>query len=347
MKQKGDEEVTIDDVARVAGVSPATVSRCLNNPDIVRPALKSKVAEAIKELDYVPHGAARSLASRRSRMIGAIFPSLDSVLFGGALEALQAEIADAGYTLIVASSGYDTARERKHIRNLLTSGVDALMLVGGAREQEVYRPILRRKVPFVLIWVDQAEGGHPCVGFDNEAAAVTVARHLLDMGHRRIAVISGFAESNDRAAARIAGVRTALGERGLALDEGNLVETAFGVREGREALRRLVTRSPSPTAVICGSDLFAYGAMFECATLGMRVPDDISITGFDDMWMSGELTPGLTTVRTPRHEMGALAGRYLFSKLNGEDLPPPRSLGFELIVRGSTAPPARRRATKS
>ena len=93
----------------------------------------------------------------------------------------------------------------------------------------------------------------------------------------------------------------------------------------------------------CGSDIFAYGAMFECVTLGMRVPDDISITGFDDMWMSSELPPGLTTVRTPRHDMGALAGRYLFSKLNGEDLPPPRALGFELIVRGSTAPPAVRR----
>lgn len=129
---------TQEDVARAAGVSPATVSRCLNNPEIVRPAVKARVETAMRALDYVPHGAARSLASRRSRMIGAIFPSLDSALFGGALEALQSEIADAGYTLVVASSGYDVGRERDHVRNLLASGIDALMLVGGARDEVVY-----------------------------------------------------------------------------------------------------------------------------------------------------------------------------------------------------------------
>ena len=132
-------EATQEDVARAAGVSAATVSRCLNRPDIVRPALQAKVEAAIRALDYVPHGAARSLASRRSRMIGAIFPSLDSALFGGALEALQSEIAESGHTLVVASSNYDPARERDHVRNLLASGIDALMLVGGARDEVVYR----------------------------------------------------------------------------------------------------------------------------------------------------------------------------------------------------------------
>ena len=138
---------TLEDVAREAGVSPATVSRCLNNPGIVRPLLKAKVDAAIEKLDYVPHGAARSLASRRSRLIGAIFPSLDSALFGGTLEALQGEIAGSGYTPVVASSGYDPEQERNHLRNMLASGIDALMLVGAAREASVYRLIRQRQGP--------------------------------------------------------------------------------------------------------------------------------------------------------------------------------------------------------
>ncbi len=331
---------TLEDVAREAGVSPATVSRCLNNPGIVRPQLKAKVDAAIEKLDYVPHGAARSLASRRSRLIGAIFPSLDSALFGGTLEALQSEIADSGYTPVVASSNYDPEQERNHLRNMLASGIDALMLVGAAREASVYRLIRRRKVPYVLTWVAGTDGTHPCIGFDNRAAAAAVTRHLLDMGHRRFAMISGATANNDRAAGRLAGVQAALEERGLTLDPTRIITRPFGVEEGRAALRLLMAREPRPTAIICGADPFAYGALLECQNLGLAVPDDLSITGFDDMWLSASLPPGLTTLRTPRNEMGTLAGRYMLSVLAGEETLPPRPLDFELIVRGSTGPPS-------
>ncbi len=333
--------VTLDDVAREAGVSPATVSRCLNNPGIVRPQLKAKVDAAIEKLDYVPHGAARSLASRRSRLIGAIFPSLDSALFGGTLESLQCEIASAGYTLVVASSNYEPEQECNHLRNMLASGIDALMLVGAAREAAVYRLIGQRQVPYVLTWVAGPDGAHPCIGFDNRAAAAAVTRHLLDMGHRRFAMISGITATNDRAAARLAGVRAALEEHGVMLDPALTVEQPFGVEAGRAALRQLMAKEPRPTAVICGADPFAYGALLESQSLGLKVPDDVSVTGFDDMWLSASLPPGLTTVRTPRKQMGALAGRYLLSILAGEETVPPSPLDFELIVRGSTGPPSR------
>jgi LacI family transcriptional regulator len=161
-------------------------------------------------------------------MIGAIFPSLDSALFGGALEALQSEIASSGYTLVVASSNYDPEREHHHVRNLLASGIDALMLVGGVRDDAIYRLIDRKNLPYVLIWVSQAEGGHPCIGFDNQAAAGALTRHLLDMGHRRIAVISGYLVGNDRATARMAGIEAALADRDLTLREDYVVETRDG-----------------------------------------------------------------------------------------------------------------------
>ena len=330
---------TQEDVARAAGVSPATVSRCLNTPEIVRPALQAKVKAAIQALDYVPHGAARSLASRRSRMIGAIFPSLDSALFGGTLEALQSEVAHAGYTLVVASSNYDTERERDHVRTLVASGIDALMLVGGARDEEIYRTIQSRKIPYVLAWVAAAAGSHPCIGFDNAAAAAAVTHHLIDIGHRRLAVVSGYVAGNDRAAARLAGVRTALAARGLSLDPACVLERPFGVESGREAFRRLMAVEPRPTAVVCGAEPFAYGAIFESAALGLAVPRDVSVTGYDDYWLAAQIAPGLTTVRTPRREMGRLAGRYLLSVLAGKAPLAPRPLDFELVLRGSTAPP--------
>ncbi len=332
---------TLEDVARVAGVSPATVSRCLNTPEIVRPALKVKVEAAIRELHYVPHAAARSLASRRSRMIGAIFPSLDSALFGGALEALQSEVAGSGYTLVVASSNYSVERERDHVHNLLASGIDALMLVGAERPRDVYQLIDRKNIPCVTIWVSRGDGHHPCIGFDNEAAAAAVTRHLLDMGHCQIGVIIGFLQNNDRQTDRLAGVKAALAEQGLSLSDNHVVERPFGVDEGREAFRLLMSSDRAPTAVICGSEPFAYGAIFESQTLGLNVPRDVSVTGFDDMWLASQITPGLTTVRTPRRQMGALAGRYLLSVLAGKETRMPRPLNFELILRGSTAPPRR------
>lgn len=321
-------------------MSPATVSRCLNNPEIVRPVLKAKVEAAIRALDYVPHGAARSLASRRSRMIGAIFPSLYSDLFGGALEALQNEVNRAGYTLVVASSSYDIEQEVEHIQKFLASGVDALMLVGGSREPEAYRAIQRKKTPYVLTWVSQAAGGHPCIGFDNEAAARAVTRHLLDIGHRRIAVISGTLSDNDRAEARIVGIKAALIERGLRLKADHVIQCPFGLEEGRQAFRQVMALKPRPTAVICGSEPFAYGAIFESEALGLKVPRDVSVTGFDDMWLASHITPALTTVRTPREAMGLQAGRYLLAVLDGQAPVPPRPLDFELVVRESTAPPA-------
>ncbi|MEM7226697.1 MAG: LacI family DNA-binding transcriptional regulator [Pseudomonadota bacterium] len=333
--------MTLEDVARSAGVSPATVSRCLNTPSLVRPALKAKVQEAIERLEYLPNGAARALASQRSRMIGAVFPSLDSTLFGGALEALQGEISTEGYTLVVAATSYSAARERSHVQNLLASGIDALVLVGAERPPEVYRMIERKGIPYVLIWIDRTEGAHPCIGFDNHGAGQAVARHLLDMGHRHIAMVSGPLAENDRAKSRLAGVRTALAERGLSLPADHLIERPFGVAGGREAFRLLMSRQPRPTAIVCGSEPFAYGAIFESQAMGVAIPGEVSVTGFDDMWLAAQITPSLTTVRTPQRQMGAEAGRYLLSRLSGKEIAAGRPLDFELVVRASSGPPPR------
>jgi len=339
MKQPLAPPPNLDDVARTAGVSPATVSRCLNNPGIVRAEIRDHVMAVIDELGYVPHAAARALASRRSRTIGAIFPSLESSLFGGTIGALQARLAAAGYTLAVAATGYDLAREHDHVRNLIASGVDGLILVGAIREDKTYGLMAQKNIPCVLLWVSDPDAPHVCIGFDNFQAAVKITDYLVDLGHRKFAMISGRTEGNDRAAARLMGFRNALTTHGVEIADDRIIECDFGISQGRTAFRTLMTRDDPPTAVICGSEPFAYGAIFEAKSMGLDVPGDVSVTGFDNMELAAQITPGLTTVQTPQVEMGEIAGDYLLARLAGDTVDAPLPLETTLIVRGSTGAP--------
>ncbi|MBR7889496.1 LacI family DNA-binding transcriptional regulator [Marinomonas sp. A79] len=327
------------DVAQAAGVAPVTVSRYLNDPSLVSDRSKQKIGDAIKALNYVPHAAARTLASKRSRMIGCIVPSLDSSLFGRALEVFQNHISTAGYNLILASNNYDHDKEREHIHQMISHGVDALLLIGSSRDESVYQLLNDKKIPYILTWTVDAKEDHPCIGFSNHDAAASITDYLMDLGHKKFAVISGATQYNDRASNRLAGVRSALAKRGLSLSDDCVIERPFGVDSGRDAFRLLMSRNDRPTAIICGSEPFAYGAIFEAKALGIDIPGDVSITGFDDMWLASNITPGLTTVRTPQQDMGMLAAKYLVSKLNKEDTLLPSPLGIEIIVRKSCAPP--------
>ena len=160
----------LDDVARLAGVSPATISRCLNRPESVNPEKRQRVLWAVNTLGYVPHGAARALAMKKSRMAGGIFPSIDNALFGSVLEVFQRNMADAGYTVVVASSAYDPEMEARYISRLVQSGIYALMLVGLCREEETYWPIRARNIPYVSVWRHVEGSNHPTIGFDNRTS---------------------------------------------------------------------------------------------------------------------------------------------------------------------------------
>ncbi len=347
MPQNSDESVinlfqksnaTLEDVAKASGVSLATASRCLNRPESVRADKRQRIQDAVEDLNYVPHGAARALASKRTWMIGAVLPSLDSSLFGGALDPFQKELAAAGYSVLIASSDYDPERERIHIRNLLESGVEALLLVGADRDPAVYRLIDAKQVPYVLSWVYEPNQEHAYAGFDNAGAATHLANYLLMLGHRRFGVMSGFNEGNDRAQLRLKGVQTALAAKSITLDPDSVYERKFSVEDGRDVFRLMMSMPEPPTAIICGAAPFAYGALFEAAEMGVAVPDEVSVAGFDDLWLAPHISPSLTAVRTPRREMGEHAARYLVSKLEGQRVAQLRAFETKLIVRNSTGP---------
>jgi len=339
--QKGaSTAATLGDVAQLAGVSPATVSRVLNRPETVRDGLRDTVRRAIAELGYVPHGAARALASRRSHTIVAVVPTLDNAIFATCIDALQRRLDGAGYVLLLASTEYDRLREGSEVAALLERGVDGLMLVGGDHDPALYRLLAAKRVPFVNTWVYETASGRPCIGFDNRRAAMRMTDHLLDLGHRRFAVIAGVTLHNDRAAERVAGVRAALAARGVELPASRIVERPYALAEGRHALRLLMRQEEPPTAIICGNDVLAIGALLECLAAGIAVPGAVSITGFDDLELASHLRPALTTLRVPSAAMGRHAAEYLVDRLDGRTAPDCIELDVELILRETTAPPS-------
>ena len=330
---------TLKDVAAMAGVSTATVSRVLNEPELVHAETRLRVEAAVAHLDYTPHFGARVLASNRTDTVGAVIPTMENAIFARGLQALQESLAADGVTLVVATSNYDPAREAEQIRALLGRGVDGLVLIGEARDPSIYATLERRQVPFVLVWSWRLDCPWPCVGFDNRAAARAMAERVLALGHRRVAMIAGVTRGNDRAAARVEGVRDALARHGLALDPTNLIETPYSLRASAAAARRLLTAGPPPTAIICGNDVIAAGALTAVRALGLHAPAEVSVTGFDDIDLALVLDPALTTVQVPHRRMGEAAASLLLRlRAREQDA---RSVVFEtaLIERGSLAPP--------
>jgi LacI family transcriptional regulator len=329
--------VTIRDVAQAARVSTATVSRVLNRPDRVDVRLRARVEAAVARLGYVVDGAGRALASRRSKTVGAIVPTLDNAIFAAGINALQLRLDDHGYVLLVASSEYDDVRERRELQALVERGVDAVMLIGTAHVDSVRAILAAAEIPAVVAWAIDRNSPWPCVGFDNARAMARIVEHLVDLGHRRIAMIAGITRGNDRAAERLRGAREALTRRGLELV--HLFESPYSFGDGRAAMRSLMGLATRPTAVVCGNDVLAMAALFEAQRLGIGVPGDVSITGFDDLELASHLSPALTTAHVPAAEMGRRVADYLAAALAGQDMPRMTELEVRVVLRETTAPP--------
>lgn len=323
----------------MADVSTATVSRALTLPHKVKPETLRRINEAVRRLRYVPHGAARALASRRTHTVGAVVPSLDNAIFATTTHALQKTLDEANYTLLLACHEFDPQAEVRMTRTLIERGVDGLVLFGTDHDPEVFRLIKQFRIPHVLTWALDRTGGHPCVGFDSRDAGRKLTQYLIDLGHRRFAMISGLTANNERARERLAGVKEALEGRGLSLSAARLVEVPFTYSSAREGFRKVIADKPFPTAVICGNDLLAIGAIAEAHAMGFGVPGDVSIAGFDDMEIASLLTPGLTTVHFPAAELGEYAASHIIARLAGKSVTGCQELPVELVIRGSTATP--------
>ena len=291
----------------------------------------------MRELSYVPNFGARALASNRSNTVGVVIPTMENAIFARGLQALEESLSENGITLLVATSHYDVDVEARQVRTLLGRGIDGLVLIGEARPQSTYDLLVRSGVPCVLVWNPNGLSPHCSVGFDNRAAARTMTEEVLAWGHRRVAMIAGVTEWNDRASERVAGVRIALSERGLALEPPYIVEAAYSLDAGAEAVKRLARLDPRPTAVVCGNDVLAAGAILGLRELGIVVPDAISVVGYDDIDLADVATPALTTVHVPHRRMGKAAAELLLGMIRSEEVERNVVLETSITLRSSLA----------
>ena len=335
--------VKLEDVARLAGVSTASVSRALNTPDLVSAALRDRIAKAAQDLKWVPNGVAKALASLRTRTIGVMIPTLSHQNFATLIEALQQDLAAARYTLVLCCMAASDELRLQQARKLVEQGIECLVLVGEAHPEALFDLLGSQNIPYVITYTSGRDAGHVCIGFDNYAAAAKLTDHLLKLGHHDFGMVVHAVDGNDRIQQRIAGVQDTLAQAGIAVRPQHFVRVnSRHIASGREGMRKILSGDQRrPTALICTNDYIATGAMIEAKELGLQIPGELSIVGFDDTDMSAHLVPPLTTIRVPSRLMGEEIAKYVIAYLETGSAAPPPALSAELIVRSSTAPPGR------
>jgi LacI family transcriptional regulator, galactose operon repressor len=311
---------TVHDVARRAGVSTSTVSHVVNRTRFVSDELRERVLAAMRELDYTPNAAARTLTLKRSHTIGLIVSDIRNPFFASVARGVEDVAQEQGYTVVLCNSDENADRETACLTALETRAVDGVLLASAGVADEHLSRLVRAGFPIVLVDRDLPELGAPAILLDNEGAAFGAVKHLTAGGHRRIAMLSG-RPSISTTTERIAGYRRALLEAGLELDERLLVSGASTSEGGALAASAVLDVDPPPTAIFSGNNLMSIGALQAIANRGLLVPDDVALVGFDDFpypW-SDAFRPHLTTVAQPTYELGRRAAEILVQQLRASN----------------------------
>lgn len=334
---------TIRDVARRSGCSVGTVSRALNGYPDVAEQTRARILQVATELEYQPEAAARSLVTRRSHVIGVFLdtgedhPDLQHPFFHEVLVGLKGAVGRADYDLLMFTrqESNNVFGRQSYLDRCRQHGVDGVVLMGQIDEAEL-RSILRSEIPCIGVDLDPGDG-KALVCSDNVTGAKLAVDHLYELGHRRIATVTGLLETPP-GRDRLRGYREALQEHRLAYRDEYVAYGDFYVDSGSRAMEELLRLSEPPTAVFVASDLTAIGAMRSCASAGVRVPEDISLVGFDDIPMAEHVQPSLTTVRQDKVSLGTQGGLALVAHIEGRDRPrSPVTMPVEVVVRRSTA----------
>lgn len=333
----------IIDVAKVARVSISTVSRSYNHPELVKPSTRKKIDRAVKKLGYIRNRAAQVMHGKRSGTIGLVVPTIDNTIFAEVIQSFSNELDNRGFTMLIASHGFDLDREYAMLRKLLEHRVDGLALVGLEHSQATYQLIEQQSIPTVAIW-NYSETSHlSCVGVENTEAGRMAAQHLILLGHRKIGLVFPNTTGNDRAHDRLHGALAELRNNGLEVPGKWRLEAPYSVAEAKRACITLLEQAEIPSAILCGNDIIAQGALYSAQHLNLHVPGDLSVMGIGDFKGSGEIEPSLSTVRIPAKSIGVLAAEHITDTVAGLHLGvSTRKCELRLVLRNSTAAPIAR-----
>lgn len=329
----GMKKVTIQDIARVSGVSKSTVSRVLNGTVAVNPEKKRAVLEATQRLGFQPNVLAQSLASGRSSTIGVLTQMIGSPFYDSISQGVISGLSKTGYSPIFADGRWQHSEQKDAIKTLVDRCVDGLIVIGGT-VSTLQISEMTRDLPILLVARKCEAGELHSLAIDNELGAYKATKHLIDNGHRRIVLISGLADHAD-AVARYEGYRGALVDSGIGVDKDLIVEGDFSAESGIKAVEQLISSSVPFTAVFASNDLTAYGARLALSRSLKRVPEDVAVIGFDDQLESSYMTPPLSSIRQPAREMGERAAKAIIDLVEGGQF---KSILLqpELIVRESS-----------
>jgi LacI family gluconate utilization system Gnt-I transcriptional repressor len=317
----------------MAGVSPITVSRVFNRPEMVAAGTLEHVRRVIERTGYVPNMLAGGLASRRTRFVAAIVPAISSQIFSESIQSLTDRLWESGYQVLLGTSGYPTSREESLLAAILSRRPDGIFLTGISHSSGSRRRLVAANVPIVEVWDLTPTPVDMLVGFSHEKVGQAVAEYLVGKGHRRFGVISA---DDARAEVRRMGFLSVLEKNRIDDVQTVHVPAPSNFRLGREGLARLLDRGSLPRAVFCSSDTLAHGVLIEAQARGLSVPGDLAIVGFADLDFAAHTFPPLSTVRIDRPAIGRRAAEALLGRIEGRPVERIVDIGFHVMERGTT-----------
>jgi len=331
--------VDIHTVARLANVSIATVSRTINHIPTVNPKLAKRVWEVIKKLDYFPNTQARSLVSGRSRLLGLIVSEITNPFFPELIQGFEDVAVDHGYEILIGSTNYDPERMKRCIRRMVERKAEGVAVMTFGIEEPLLDQFAERNVPLVFVDVGPERPGVSLLRVDYHHGIRQGVQHLAALGHRDIAFVTGPLKLHS-AQSRLAAFQRAVQECGIVADKGRIIEGDHTMEGGMAAAEKLLTGAKLPTAVMCSNDVTAIGVLHEAYRVGLRVPDDLSVIGFDNIHITQMTIPPLTTIQMSCFELAKAAVLALRAHVEGEPAPK-REYPIEtrLVVRESTGFP--------
>lgn len=303
------------------------------------PATRKKIDNAVRRTGYIRNRAAQTMHGIRSGTIGLVVPTLDHTIFAEVVQAFASAVEQKGFTILLASHGYDLEKEYAVLRKFLEHRVDGVAVVGLDHSDETYELIEHQMIPAISLWNFSDESRLSCVGADNRAAGRLATQHLIDLGHQQIAIVFPPIQGNDRAHHRLEAAHERLAATSIAVPKPWIVEAPYSIADAKHAVASMLQANDKPSAILCGNDVLALGALYAARRCGFHVPDDVSIIGIGDFKGSGDHEPALTTVRLPAQRIGRAAGEVLSRTIIDSSTETVRlSFDLELLARETCKP---------
>ena len=330
-------KITMEEISKLAGVSMATVSRTIHSPHLVRRETRERINQVMEKANYIYHAPAGDLSRKRSSIIGVIIPTAKSLVFSSTLQAIQEAAQQNNFSLVAGSSKYDIGTELALLQQFRERRLAGIIITGFVfGQKDLVKEMVKGGMPCVVIWDKLDDPDLSYVGFDNYEATYRITEYLIGLRHKHIGFIVGPYTKVERVKKRLEGFKAALKDNGLRFDSSLVIEKEPTLIDGKEAMGRLLSLPVRPTAVLAASDTLAVGALAAARDMKLRVPEDISIAGFDDIEVAAYCNPPLTTVKVPAYEIGLIAFKILMDLIgSGSDQVQQYCLDTSVIIRGS------------